>query len=341
MSTLHKAYLADMTPDEVEALTGQPAGETQQAAATAEELAAAAGAADDGADDTDTDDDATGAAAADGAADGTADGTDGAAADGAVTDDQAAAALAELQGEQKPGQAEPPKPYQVAADDFDTQRKGLQDQRKALIKQWGDGEISDEDYANKLDELDTGIYTVIQAQARAQTLADINAQHEREALAKVQQVEDAAMAKVATSSKAAGQIDYGSDGDACTLFDAAFSRAKADPKNAELSADQLAERAHRAVLAMRGIEVATPQPAASAPAAAPAAPAAPAKPKPVIPPTLGTMPAAAANQVANAFDETFDAIQDPDAREAAWAAMSPQQRSAQLRATLPAGNRRH
>lgn len=325
-TNIHQGMLADMDPDEQALLNGQPA-KTETPAVAAP----------------DTDDDGepiTGNVAGD------ASGEEGEAAENeqnasgekedaaAPTADEAAAALAEMTPEPAASPATP-KAFEVPGDDFDAKRKELQTQRKDIIKQWGDGELSDEQYAAKLDELDGQIYTVIQQQAKAQTLAEINAQQAREAQAKQEQAENAVMVEVAKASKASNQIDYGADADACKAFDAAFNAAKADSKNAGLTLKQIAERAHRGVLAMRGIE-----PLAAAPAPAPAA--APAKPKPPAPPTtLGTMPAAAAQVVGDAFDETFDAIEDPDEREAKWASLSAAQRQQQLRRTVPTTRGRH
>lgn len=320
---IDKGMLADMDPEERALLTGEPVDDA------AKESAAAAEA------DTDLDDEtpAGDEAEKDGAA-------EAAAAKAAATPnaDDAAAALAEIEPTDKPEAAakpDQPKTFEVAADDFDAKRKALQAERKAVIKQWGDGELTDDEYDAKLDELDGSIYTVIQQQAKQQTLAEINAQQAREAQAKQEQAENAVMVEVAKASKASNQIDYGADADACKAFDAAFNAAKADSKNAGLTLKQIAERAHRGVLAMRGIE-----PLAAAPAPAPAA--APAKPKPPAPPTtLGTMPAAAAQVVGDAFDETFDAIEDPDEREAKWASLSAAQRQQQLRRTVPTTRGRH
>lgn len=256
----------------------------------------------------------------------------------APTAEEAAAALDEMATDKAADRADPapqPKAFEVQQADFDAQRKALQAERKDAIQKWGNGEMSDEEYAAKLDDLDGKIFEVIQAQTTARTLADINAQNQREAAERQAQADNAAMVKVAGASKAASQIDYGTDVDACGLFDAAFGRIKLDPSLASLTLDQKAERAHRAVLAMRGIEVAAP-----APAPTPAA-TTPAKPRPTIPPTLGGLPSAAANGVGDTFDEAFDAIEDPDEREARWAALPAAQRQQMLRRTVPTTRGRH
>ena len=321
--TIHQGMLADMDPDEQALLSGQPV-KTETPAAAAP----------------DTDDDGepiTGNVAGDASGEGgeAAENEQNASGEkedaAAPTADEAAAALAEMTPE--PAAPTAPKAFEVPADDFDAKRKALQAERKAVIKQWGDGELTDDEYAAKLDELDGSIYTVIQQQAKQQTLAEINAQQAREAQAKQEQAENAVMIEVAKASKASNQIDYGADADACKAFDAAFNAAKADSKNAGLTLKQIAERAHRGVLAMRGIEPVAPAPAPAAAAT---------KPKPPAPPTtLGTMPAAAAQVVGDAFDETFDAIEDPDEREAKWASLSAAQRQQQLRRTVPTTRGRH
>lgn len=326
MGTIHQGMLADMDPDEQALLSGEPV-----------KTEATAAAADDDGDEQITGNVAGDETAGDAGAEAAATEVEKEPADekqeAAPSADEAAAALAEMTPE--PTAPPAPKAFEVPADDFDAKRKVLQAERKDIIKQWGDGELSDEQYAIKLDELDGKIYEVIQQQAKQQTLAEINAQQAREAQAKQEQAENAVMVEVAKASKASNQIDYGADADACKAFDAAFNAAKADSKNAGLTLKQIAERAHRGVLAMRGIE-----PLAAAPAPAPAA--APAKPKPPAPPTtLGTMPAAAAQVVGDAFDETFDAIEDPDEREAKWASLSAAQRQQQLRRTVPTTRGRH
>lgn len=334
MTTIHKAALADMTPDEQALFAGE--GEAATQAGTAAEAAAAAAEGAGTTAEAGGTDEATGTADDQqaGAAENAADAADAAttAAAAETTQADAAAALAEIEA---PAQ-QPPKTYLVAQDDFAAQRKALQDERKALITKWGGGELSDDEYATQLDALDGKIFDVLQAHSKAQTLADINAQHQREAQERTQAAERAAMGKVATASKAAGQIDYASDEAACTLFDATFSAVKADPANAKLTPDELVGKAHAAVLVMRGI---APAQAASTTAAAPAAaPAAPAKP--TLPPSLASMPAAAAQPIgADPLDDIMG-IEDPDVREARWAALSPQQRTQALRATVPAARTR-
>lgn len=145
------------------------------------------------------------------------------------------------------------------------------------------------------------------------------------------------MQAIAKASKDGGLIDYGSNVAACTQFDALHNAAKLDPANANLSAVQVAQKAHDALLALRGLSAKPKQEAA-----APAASATPTKPKPAAPPTtLGMMPAAAANATGDSFDETFDAIEDPDEREAKWASLSAAQRQQQLRRTVPTTRGRH
>ena len=144
------------------------------------------------------------------------------------------------------------------------------------------------------------------------------------------------MAAVALASKKAGHIDYATDSLACQQFDAQFAAVRLDPANAKLPPAEQAQKAHNLVLAMRGIAPT----AAPAPSPAPAATSSAAPAKPVVPPSLASMPAAAAQPIgADPLDDIMG-IEDPDVREARWAALTPAQRNAALRATVPA-TRKH
>ena len=307
-----KTYLQDMTPDEVEALTGEKPEAAAQPAPTDEALADAAGASDDGSDD--------GADAS---------GSETAAAE-PVDKDAAAAALAELDAGQ--AKSEAPRAFEVPADDFNAKRTELRAEKRAVHEKWANGELTDTEYFEQTDALDDQIAAIVTEQSRKATLADINRQNEERVRQAQADAENQAMAAVAVASKKAGHIDYGTDALACQQFDAQFAAVRLDPANAKLPPADLAQKAHNLVLAMRGIAP-TAAPAAS-PAPAPAAAA-----KPVVPPSLASMPAAAAQPIgADPLDDIMS-IEDPDVREARWASLTPAQRTAALRSTVPAARK--
>lgn len=238
----------------------------------------------------------------------------------APTADEAAAALAEMTPEPAALPATP-KAFEVPGDDFDAKRKELQTQRKDIIKQWGNGELSDEQYAAKLDELDGQIYTVIQQQAKQQTLAEINEQNKREAQSRQQNAENAAMVAVAKASKDAGQIDYSTDQAACGQFDALHAAAKLDPSNAGLSASQLAQKAHDALLVLRGITKSKAEPTDRTP---------PARQPAASPPiTLRGLPNASTSNAGGTVADALGRLTG-DAYELAYAKLTAEQKAALL-----------
>ena len=320
---LNNGYLQDLMPEEREAMTGEKPSAAAQPAPTGEALADAAVATDEGADESIDE----GAGSSDAAA--------GAAADGNAAEpvDQAAAAaaLAELDAGQT--KTEAPRAFEVPADDFNAKRTELRTQKRAVHEKWANGELSDTEYFEQTDALDDQIAAIVTEQSRKATLADINRQNEARVLQAQADAETQAMAAIAVASKKEGHIDYATDALACKQFDAQFEAVRLDPANATLPPAERAQKAHNLVLAMRGIAP-TAAPAA-APAPAPAAAA-----KATIPPSLASMPAAAAQPIgADPLDDIMG-IEDPDVREAKWAALSPAQRNAALRATVPA-TRKH
>lgn len=250
--------------------------------------------------------------------------------DHGADDTLAVAATPETEPEvtEAPAQALPAQPaeFEVEAKDYAAERLAIRTEKKELLTKWSDGGLSDEEYAAAVDLADEKLSTLVAEQTRAATLADINAQNARAAAQQVANAENAAMQAVALASKSAGQIDYGTDTVACAQFDALHQAAKLDPANATLTAQQVAQKAHAAVLAIRGI-------------AAPAATAQTAKAKPVIPQTLANLPAAAATPMGNDLANELMGM-DPDEAEARWASMSAAKREQELRSTLPASRRR-
>lgn len=280
---LTKEELAALSPEERAALTGAEAdqslamiGDTKlepkpapaPAAPTEEELAAR---------------DAADEAAAEGAD------TEGGATDAAapITTEQAAAALEEIAQPAAPAPAAPaPAPFKVDATDYTEQRKALATEKTEAFKKWSDGQLSDDEYAQAQAAFDERLADITRAQTRADTLREVNEQRAAQERATIEQAEHAAMADLAKRVK--GTLDY-ADQAAARQFDLAFDAVKADPTNAALTPAQQVEKAHVAVLAMRGIAAPAPTTAATS---APAAPAPKPKPRDV-PVTLGGLPNAA------------------------------------------------
>mgnify|MGYP000997818193 CR=1 FL=1 len=98
---------------------------------------------------------------------------------------------------------------------------------------------------------------------------------------------------------------YAHHGVAAAQFDSLFAAAKIDPANAKLSAQQVVEKAHKAVLALNGLAEA-PKPRAEA--AAPAAPA----PRNV-PPSIGGLPNASQTVVQDELLAQFNQLEGDDA----------------------------
>lgn len=235
-------------------------------------------------------------------ADETADATDG--NEGSTTD----AAPEKTAAAAEPAPAAQPKPQAFDVPDtaaLTDQRKALRDEKRDLTKKWSAGEVTDEEYADQVDALDDKLSTLVAAQTEAATLHRINAQNEARAKAEAEAAENQAMFATAQASKSAGLIDYGTNKVAAAQFDSLFAAAKIDPANAKLSAQQVVEKAHKAVLALNGLAEA-PKPKAEA--AAPVAPA----PRNV-PPSIGGLPNASQTVVQDELLAQFNQLEGDDA----------------------------
>lgn len=239
--------------------------------------------------------------AADTATDDATDGNEGS------TTDEAAPAVEAVAEEVAP----PAKPAAFDVPDtaaMDTQRKALRDQKREILKQWTAGELSDEEYGQKAEEIDDQLAAVIAQQTEAATLQRINAQNAARAQAEAEAAENQAMFNVAQASKAAGLIDYGTNKVASAQFDSLFAAAKLDPANAKLTAQQVVEKTHKAVLALNGLAEA-PKPKAKAVEADP-----PAAPQPRnVPPSIGGLPNASQTVVQDELFEQFRRLEGEDA----------------------------
>lgn len=259
-------------------------------------------------------------------------------------DPQALAAVAGETNERAPAT------YEVQAKDFAAERAALDTQEADVNKRWSDGELSDPEQAAELRKLRDQRDALLREEVRAETIADINRQNTR-------REQSATLANIRAASASAGEVDYSDDKNAAA-FDNMLRAVINDPANENISFGEAAAKAHDALCAVRGIKRAAPAPAhASTPAPAPAtaaqanttaqaaaAPAAPAAEKTdqrkAIPPTLTGLPVAASAPIGNDFLTSLAAIDDPDAAEAALAAMPKQQREAIMRSTINTSARR-
>ena len=285
--------LASLSPDEAAALQG---AEAETALNTMGD-----GAVDDdtdtGADDMDSGTASTEDAATD---------TSAAPASESATTEQAAAALEELAPADTAAAPELPT-YEVPATDFKAQREALRAEKRELAKKWSDGDLGDDEYHAQVDEVDDKLATLLTEATRADTLREVNEQHAKRQAAAAEAAELDAMKAVAKASKEAKQIDYGTDTAAVQQFDMLFGALKADPANAKLPVAQVVQKAHAAVLALRGIVAAAPAPAPT-PAPAPAA-------RRNAPPSIGGLPNAAPAVVQDDLLSQFQRLSGTDAEE--------------------------
>jgi hypothetical protein len=214
--------------------------------------------------------------------------------EGNATDEFSAEDLAALASDGEPVQKLPT--YTIEATDFVKEKQTLKDQRKDIEKKWAEGEMTDEQRIEQLESIADQIETITRQQAKAEALAEINEQNQREATAKRESEFNSATAAIIKAQQgaiASGKqgVDYTKDGAAAKQFDALLTALEIDPANAVLTPAQLCDRAHKTVLALRGIVTAAPAPG---PAPAPAARA-----ERKVPPTLANLPNAGADDVSN------------------------------------------
>ena len=143
--------------------------------------------------------------------------------------------------------------YDIPTTDFEAQRKDLKAQKSDALTKWSSGELSDAEYHQKVDELDDLMLSLATDRARAETLRQVNEQNQREAAQKIADAENSAMVTLAVAAKKAGTIDYASDKEAATQFDMAFMAVKSEKANVGKPLSELVNKAHKAVMAMRGI----------------------------------------------------------------------------------------
>lgn len=244
---------------------------------------------------------------------------DAPAAEAASTDTPAEAAAAD--GEQADDGAKPfiPQFDATGPENYDEAKKAIRAEKAELRSKWSQGDLTDEAYAeaeaaieDKMEALQAEHLT---AQAMARANANIQAQQARETLQ-----------TIASTAKAQG-IDYQDDGLAL-LFDSKLKAVAADAAFAGKSYAERAHEAHNRVAQLLGKAAVKPT-GTKADGAKP-------QERTQIPQTLAGMPAAAALPVGQDLSSQLDAIDDPDLLEAKWASLPTSQRTAMLRASLPA-----
>lgn len=311
---LTDADRAVMSPEEIEALTS-PDAEAHLGAAAPDDAQASAS--------TETTPAPESATASDDA---------GKAQDGQeqppVQADGAAGEQAPQGGQQETAQAQDtfvPTFQGRAPENYAQHRQELLAKKAEAFQKLMDGEIDAKEYVEIETEVQTQLDDLQAARIRAETLNEANTQTQ---LA-IQQRE---IQRIIKSAKAAGEIDYVADQDAQVQFDAVLGALQASPANAGKDFAELADQAHRAVLAMRGIgKAAAPAPT---PAPAPAAPApAAAQKQPELPPrTLAGLPTAGHASIGDDIAAKLATLQGEDA-ERFIASLPPAQVERLLRAS--------
>lgn len=192
--------------------------------------------------------------------------------------------------------------------DLAAKRTELLAAKAEAMKQLMDGVIDAEKYADEESRISEELEGITLARARAETLAEVNRQ-----TAEVYQGN--VISALVARTKA--EIDYASDPDAQKTFDRALRLVGSEPDAAGKDFAQLADEAHRMVMARRGVAPAAPSTAGRA---------APDRTPPKPPITLGGLPTAATSgtksisEVAGRLtgddlEQAFDALPDADLKK--------------------------
>lgn len=216
--------------------------------------------------------------------------------------DEAAAAAPAPQGADEAAQTtqeaavEAPAPAQyqtITREELKAKHDDILTKKDKAFEAFDEGMITREDYLKQTRELDGQLLQL------ATHSALIEANEQNRIAAQNQKLE-----AIKADAKKAGTIDYNTDESAASEFDAAFQFVAAVPANAKLSFNDLADKAHKMVLAQRGI--AAPQQAA---APAPPAPG-PATPRvmPAAPITLSGLPNAETPNANGGVDEQLSRL---------------------------------
>ena len=192
--------------------------------------------------------------------------------------------------------------------DLAAKRTELLAAKAEAMKQLMDGVIDAEKYADEELRISEELEGITLARARAETLAEVNRQT---AEGYQGNVISALVARTKT------EIDYASDTDAQKTFDLALRLVGSEPDAAGKDFAQLADEAHRMVMARRGVAPAAPSTTGRA---------APDRTPPKPPITLGGLPTAATSgtksisEVAGRLtgddlEQAFDALPDADLKK--------------------------
>ena len=192
--------------------------------------------------------------------------------------------------------------------DLAAKRTELLAAKAEAMKQLMDGVIDAEKYADEELRISEELEGITLARARAETLAEVNRQTAEGYQANVI---SALVARTKT------EIDYASDTDAQQTFDRALRLVASEPDAAGKDFAQIADEAHRMVMARRGVAPAAPSTTGRA---------APDRTPPKPPITLGGLPTAATSgtksisEVAGRLtgddlEQAFDALPDADLKK--------------------------
>lgn len=192
--------------------------------------------------------------------------------------------------------------------DLAAKRTELLAAKAEAMKQLMDGVIDAEKYADEECRISEELEGITLARARAETLAEVNRQT-------AESYQGNVISALVARTKA--EIDYASDPDAQKTFDRALRLVASEPDAAGKDFAQIADEAHRMVLARRGVAPATPSTAGRA---------APNRTPPNPPITLGGLPTAAASGTKSVtevvgrlagddLEKAFDALSDADLKK--------------------------
>lgn len=196
-----------------------------------------------------------------------------------------------------------PEVLAVPEDNYTDKLSQLKADKRTIEQQWSDGELSDEQRAEKLQEIDDQREALLAAKVKAETLAEINAQRVAQAQAREESEWNSAAAALAGDPKVKALVDYTMDASAVEQFDLALAAVAKSPSAKGLTKPELVAKAHAAVLAMRGIEM--PKQSAQAPKQAPT--------RRDVPMTLGGLPQAARVEVGDDLEARFAKMSGPEA----------------------------
>jgi hypothetical protein len=237
--------------------------------------------------------------------------------DAGTGEQQPDASILEEIAQQKPVQQPEPPQYQAEVlGNADEKIAALFADKAAAMKQLMAGEIEAEDYAQVDMRVTAEMNKLVASTAKAETLQEINTQSLRNQ-------QDAILIDLVT--RTAAEVPYATDQTAVSQFNIALSGLQVMPENANTHFAVLCEKAHRAVMAMRGVDQ-VPKAEAKAAEQAQAAIAEARKPKGDIPVTLRGIPAAANPNTGGGILEQIGRLKGQEF-ETAFAKLTPSQRA--------------